>query len=152
MRKIATLGLAFVLGVAFMLMPSVATSCGNNGAKLGYKKAPNCSKIETAKAENSSRADDGLVLATFNVKGLTDSGCETEVGQKLQECDGVTEVVEVSQKDNTVIVKFDPAKTQADKLASTITDLGYKAEVRPAVAKTTTESIDDDKIEDAKDM
>jgi copper chaperone CopZ len=152
MRKVATLGLMFVLGIAFTLMPSVASSCGKTGAKLGYKANSCGAKVETAKADNSAKANDGLVLATFNVQGMTCSGCEMQVGDKLKKCEGVFEVVEVSHKDNTVVVKYDPAKTQADKLASTITDLGYKAEIRPAVAKTTKAVVDDNEMKGAKDM
>ena len=39
MRKVATLSLTIILGAAFMLMPSVATSCGGGG-KIGFKANP----------------------------------------------------------------------------------------------------------------
>jgi len=60
--------------------------------------------------------------------------------------------VEVSHKDNTAVVKYDPSKVNADNLAATITKLGYKAEVLPAVAKTTKEAAETESIKTTKDM
>ncbi len=153
MRKVATLSLTIILGAAFMLMPSVATSCGGGG-KIGFKANSCGAKAETVTAEKTSAStkDAGLALATFSVKGMTCGGCEAQVSKTLKGCEGVSEVVEVSHKDNTAVVKYDPSKVNADNLAATITKLGYKAEVLPAVAKTTKEAAETESIKTTKDM
>jgi len=153
MKKVATLSLTVILGIAFMVVPSIASNCGgNSGAKVENKASSCGERLTTTKADNKTDQNNGLVLATFSVQGMTCGGCEMQVGNKLKECEGVTEVVEVSHKDKKAVVKYDPNKTKAEKLASTITKLGYIAEVQPAVAKATKDVVESNDIVKSKDM
>ena len=160
MKKATTLSLTVILGVFLMVMPAAATNCTKEaGPKVGKADAAAVeSAVKTAegekveKADKAATADDGLSLVTLNVKGMTCGGCEAHVSKTLKACDGVTEVVEVSHKDNLAVVIYDPNKIETDKLVSTITKLGYKAEVQPAVATTIKEAVKEEEKKVTKDM
>ncbi len=180
MKKVTTLSLTVILGVFLMVMPAVASNCHvEAGSKVGKTEAKAAEKtaettktekveeadataaesaVKTAEgekveeADKAAKADDGLTLVKFNVKGMTCGGCEAHVSKTLKACDGVTEVVEVSHKDNLAVVIYDPNKIETDKLVSSITKLGYEAEVQPAVATTTKEAVKEEEKKVTKDM
>jgi copper chaperone CopZ len=98
---------------------------------------PCCNSDEkTTKSEmGKTNKGDGLMLATFSVKGMTCGGCESGITKKLTSQDGVSEVIEVSHKTNRAIFKFDPDKADAEKLAKVVSKMGYKAEILSVVGE-----------------
>lgn len=49
--------------------------------------------------------------------------------EALKNTPGVTEVVSVSDENNTAVVKIEKSKVSADKVAKVITDTGFSAKV-----------------------
>jgi copper chaperone CopZ len=74
----------------------------------------------------------------FDVKGMTCGGCESTITGALEKVDGVIKVLNVSHKDGMAVVAMDPTKVEDKFLASTINQKGYKTQVVPAIARTTT--------------
>lgn len=109
-------------------------ACGADCTKACCNPDAKSIKTETGNANK----EDGLMLATFSVKGMTCGGCETGVTKKLTSQDGVSEVIEVSHKSNKAIFKFDPQKVDAEKLVKAVSNMGYKAEI----LSVTEESLD----------
>ena len=67
--------------------------------------------------------------AQLDIKGMDCASCPLTVKIALKKVSGVAEV-EVDYKSRSAKVRYDPAKTQADVLARTVTDIGYPATVR----------------------
>lgn len=70
-----------------------------------------------------------LATAQLDIKGMDCASCPLTVKIALKKISGVAEV-EVDYKSQSAKVRYDPAKTQADVLAKTVTDIGYPATVR----------------------
>lgn len=66
---------------------------------------------------------------TLKVSGMTCMGCVNTIDNALAETEGVITKT-VSLPDSAAVVKFDPAKTDQDKLILAIQDAGYKAKLR----------------------
>jgi len=117
-----------VLGLTFIPVPTFA--CGgekNMGTNMG--------KVTTTTASSVAKIDANTSLVTFTVNGMTCGSCEDKVREALKSQTGVKEVVEVSHKNGTAVVKYDPAEADPAKLASVVTKTGFKAEVTQAVSK-----------------
>ena len=110
----------------------IAKDCEPGCAKVCCKNDGKSIKTEMGKTNKG----DGLMLATFSVKGMTCGGCESGVTKKLTSQDGVSEVIEVSHKSNRAIFRFDPKKADAEKLAEAVTKMGYKAEILSVVEES----------------
>lgn len=67
--------------------------------------------------------------AQLDIKGMDCASCPLTVKVALKKVSGVTEV-EVSYASHSAKVRYDPAKTHADILAKTVTDIGYPTTVR----------------------
>jgi copper chaperone CopZ len=67
-----------------------------------------------------------IVRTTFEVKGMTCSGCETAITTALSAIEGVTEA-RASHGERRVWVDHEPAKASAAELETAIEKLGYKA-------------------------
>ncbi len=61
---------------------------------------------------------------TLSVTGMKCGGCETNVTSKLGELAGVI-AVQDSHQQNSVIVEYDPEKTDIDAIEDVITAAGY---------------------------
>ncbi|QWF71603.1 heavy-metal-associated domain-containing protein [Methylomonas paludis] len=61
---------------------------------------------------------------TLSVTGMKCGGCETNVTSKLGELAGVI-AVQASHQQNSVIVEYDPEKTDIDAIEDVITAAGY---------------------------
>ena len=68
-------------------------------------------------------------IAQLDINGMDCASCPLTVKVALKKVSGVAEV-QVDYKSRSAIVHFDPAKTQADVLAKTVTDIGYPTTVR----------------------
>lgn len=82
--------------------------------------------------------DGKMVKAYLSVEGMTCGGCEGSVTSALEKLDGVFHVLSVSHKDKNAVVFINPEKVKNESLVKAVSDTGYKAEIIPAVAKTTT--------------
>jgi len=82
-------------------------------------------------ASGAANAAD-IVTAQLDIKGMDCASCPLTVKLALKRVSGVTEV-EVDFKSQSAKVRYDPSQTQADKLAKTVTDLGYPTTVRKLV-------------------
>jgi len=81
-----------------------------------------------------------LTMINMSVKGMTCAGCEADVKTALQAVPGVMNVGEVCHKSGSATVFFDTSKGKSDAVVSAVVNKGYKAEIVPAVATTTTGS------------
>ena len=70
-----------------------------------------------------------IVSATLEVKGMTCASCPLTVKQLLKKQPGVTEA-SVDYKLQIAQVKFDPDKTQPERLAKAVTDIGFPTNVK----------------------
>jgi mercuric ion binding protein len=67
--------------------------------------------------------------ATLVVNGMTCASCPTTVKLLLKKTEGVSEVT-VDAKTHLAQIKFDPDKTQAEKLAKAVSEIGYPTTVK----------------------
>ena len=70
-----------------------------------------------------------IVSATLEVKGMTCASCPLTVKQLLKKQPGVTEA-SVDYKLQIAQIKFDPDKTQPERLAKAVTDIGFPTNVK----------------------
>ncbi len=63
--------------------------------------------------------------ASFNIKGMSCKGCETEVNNELHKVAGVIDAHTFYDK-GTSIVRFDKSKTTVEQLKNAIAQTGYK--------------------------
>ena len=69
------------------------------------------------------------VSATLEVKGMTCASCPLTVKQLLKKQPGVAEA-SVDYKLHIAQIKFDPDKTQPERLAKAVTDIGFPTTVK----------------------
>lgn len=69
------------------------------------------------------------VTVLLDIKAMDCASCPLTVKVALKKVPGVAEV-EVDYKSQSAKVRYDPAKTQADILAKTVTNIGYPTSVR----------------------
>ena len=96
---------------------------------LAYTPASACDgKEKTAKAEQkqAAPASGQVATATFRVDGMHCAGCGDHVKEALAKAAGVMKV-EVQTADKRVVVSFDSAKINAEKIAKIISEAGYPA-------------------------
>lgn len=74
-------------------------------------------------------------LVDFEVKGMACTSCSSKVTKTLTSIKGV-KTNAVCHKSGSASIAFDPAQTSQKKLLAAINDLGYKASVKVAKAKT----------------
>jgi copper chaperone CopZ len=85
-------------------------------------------KDKTAKAADSKPAAPvgAVTTAVFRVDGMHCGGCGDKIKDALAKTQGVQKV-EVKTADKRVVVSFDSAKTNAEKIAKIISEAGYPA-------------------------
>ena len=113
------------------------TCIGHEHAKMS---AEECAKICGMTPEEYSKmcADkENCGVTKLSIKGMTCTGCEQTVSAALEAVPGVYKVVKVDYKEGLALVCVNQKESSDETLAKVVTDKGYKAEVVPAVAKTT---------------
>ena len=76
-------------------------------------------------------------VRVVSVQSMTCGHCEQKVEAALAKAPGVLKVINVSYKDGIALVAVDKTKANDKTMAQMVTDSGFKAEVQPAVATTT---------------
>lgn len=69
--------------------------------------------------------NNNIQSASFNIKGMSCKGCETEVNNELHKVAGVIDAQTFYDK-GTSIVKYDKSKATVDQLKNAIAKTGYK--------------------------
>jgi copper chaperone len=92
---------------------------------LGCGKSTQETEVST-KTEFSQLEEASLETVTLDVKGMTCNGCVQTISKNMAKTEGVNKC-EVSLAENSASVTFDPSKTTKEKIAQTISDLGYQA-------------------------
>lgn len=80
---------------------------------------------ENEKNEVVLTATSQIQTASFEIEGMTCSGCEAHVKHAAAELDGVIETV-ASHADGTAKVEFDASKTTKEDIIAAIKTTGYK--------------------------
>lgn len=70
-------------------------------------------------------SDDQVERVTFNVEGMTCTGCEAPVKHAVQNVDGVLET-DISYATRTATIAFDKTKTDREALVQAINSTGFK--------------------------
>ena len=143
-------------------LASDKASCGasNTSAQLASDKAACASKASAKLAGDKAAcaatcAEKGMSQAhaemcakmcpttsevrVVSIEGMTCGGCESSISATLAKAPGVIKVINVSYQDGIALVAVDKNKVCTKTMAKMVTDKGYKAEVLPAVATTTTD-------------
>ena len=127
------------------------TCSSTTNATMASAKTCSPSELEAcAKALNMSVEDvkkmcgpEGtMAIQTISIEGMTCTSCEQSITKAIEGVDGVHKVVSISHKDANAVVCVEKDKACLETLTKTITNKGYKAEIMPAVAKTTTATAD----------
>jgi copper chaperone CopZ len=96
-------------------------------------------KLGVSEEECKALCESGKVkLITISIDGMTCNGCETSVKTALLKTEGVLNVNAVSYKTGQAIVYVDASKVKDEFLTKAVANKGFKAEIIPAVATTTT--------------
>lgn len=77
-------------------------------------------------AEQRNTVSDTVEKVTFEVTGMTCTGCEETIKTAIAEEDGIHDN-EVSFENGTAIVSFDPKETDIDDIRERIASAGYEA-------------------------
>lgn len=107
---------------------SCAAACASKGASLAT--AEECATLCSKSSE----------VRVVSIEGMTCGGCEESIKATLAKAPGVLKVINVSYQDGIALVAVDKNKVCTTTMAKMVTDKGYKAEVIPAVAKTTADT------------
>ncbi len=78
-------------------------------------------------------------VRVVSIEGMTCGKCEKSVEAALTNAPGVLKVINVSYKDGIALVTVDKNKVCDKTMAKMVADKGFKAEVIPAVATTTSQ-------------
>lgn len=85
-----------------------------------------CSKEKPNKIDSQTTSQDAKVVTVeFKSEGMTCSGCESTITEKVKTIDGVKEV-KADSKTNLTKVTFDDKKTNKDAIEKAIVEAGYK--------------------------
>ncbi len=167
MKKTLSLSLAALALIAFV--GTSASACGGSescGAKASKTTNASDVKAECPKGnmEGCNKGDmeacakkmgvsveecmkmcsekGSMTMHKISIQGMTCGNCEETVTSALEAVSGVNKVVSVSYKDGNAVVCVNKDKTNTETLTKAIADKGFKAEIIPAVAKTSAMSAD----------
>ena len=101
-----------------------------------------CAKMAGVSPEECAKHCAGKTNCEFtalSIKGMTCEACEKTIKETLMEVEGVHNVVKVSHEEGKAWVCYAPDKVKTDDLTASITRKGYRAEVIPAVMKSSEE-------------
>ena len=82
---------------------------------------------DTAAKKDTKTNESKVVMKTINVKGVTCEGCEGAIVDYVTKIDGVVSS-KASHIKESVIVKYDEAKTDIDAISKVISSSGYKVD------------------------
>lgn len=82
-------------------------------------------KTSETKKQDMQIAPENLVSKSFNVEGMTCTGCENTVIRSLESMAGVVEV-EASHETGETTVQFDESQVTPEALESGIVSAGYR--------------------------
>lgn len=150
MRKILLFSL---LTVALVSLVSVNVLAGDGcphskSTKVSSPKSASCAAkagtIEKTSAELTAHDcakkcgyKGKCEMRSISIEGMTCGGCEQAVTAALSELPGVIKVTQICHKAGMAEVCIDPSKVEDKALTKTVANKGYKAEIIPAVAKST---------------
>lgn len=151
MKKLLVLSLMLTAVMAIAVAPAVVAGegCTAHKAKADHAsaKAKVCTPEEIEACASAAgisveecmkmcgdKADCGFVA--LSISGMTCGGCEQTIESALGKVEGVRRVVKVSHEDGKAWVCYEADKVETATLANAVTKSGYKAEVIPAVAKS----------------
>ena len=125
MKRFSVLILVIVFGLVMITAPAFA------GPGCGMKsKAGGCAQVCAKTCTPGKTTDKGKCKdATLVIKGMKDKDAETEITKALAKQDGFICVLAIDHEDGKAKVCFDGEKIDADKISSTIEDLGYEVEL-----------------------
>jgi copper chaperone CopZ len=99
-----------------------------------FSLAAGCGKTEnTDKSKDQNTGDQKLQTSAsdksieIHASGMTCTGCENTIKDKVKEVDGVKDVT-ADYKSNLVKASYDPSKTNPEKIKEAIIAAGYKIE------------------------
>jgi copper chaperone CopZ len=149
-RKILLFSL---LTLALISLVSVNVLAGDGcphskSTKVSSQKSTGCTakagKIEKASAEWTAHDcakkcgyTGKCEMRSISIKGMTCGGCEKAITAALSELPGVIKVTDICHKAGMAEVCIDPIKVKDEALTTAVVNKGYKAEIIPAVAKST---------------
>ena len=107
--------------------------CGLIGKEAGMPETTTAAMEDTA-MESDTKMDGDMMEAaveeiTLNVTGMTWGACTSKVQAALSKVAGVSEVVSVSDADNTAVVKVKKGKVKTADLTTAVQGAGFSAEV-----------------------
>lgn len=154
MSKRLTLMLSLLLVVALVQMPLAGSNCSgvkktaSTEAKMVSGDKAHCTATDAAACAakmgmtveecQALCASGDFTVVEMSVKGMTCTGCENTITAALKELPGVVHVGKVSYEEGMAYVMIDAKKAKTESLVSAVSGKGYKAEVVPAVATTST--------------
>lgn len=156
MKKLFYVGLSALLVMAFVAINvNAGPGCGahkvskadaNANAKMtcATMTAEECAKLCGMTPEECAKLcgdKENCGFTKINVQGMTCGGCESSVTTALKDVPGVIHVVKVSHTEGIALVCTDNIKCDPAGLTKAITDKGFKAQIIPAVAKTTDSEV-----------
>lgn len=154
MKKLLIVGLGALVVMLFASMQVYSGSgcTATSGAKVEKASAgttsagtmmtaTECSKLCGMTPEECAKLCGGKEncnITKMSIQGMTCVGCEQSVSAALEATPGVIKVVKIDHKEGVAFVCTDVQKCTGDDLTKVVTNKGYKAEIIPAVATTTT--------------
>ncbi len=85
-----------------------------------------CSKKTTSSDESSTQTQTQQIeQLTFNVKGMTCTGCEETIETNVKKLEGIQNVI-ASHTEKTAIIEYDPQKSDTTKIKEAISESGYE--------------------------
>ena len=159
MKKVLSLSIAALALIAFA--GSTVSACGSGGS-CGAKEdkatntsvsAASCSKeymeacgkkmgVPVEECMKMCSEKGSMTMQKISIQGMTCENCEETITKALEDVQGVNKVVSISYKDGNAVVCVNKDKANAETLTKAITDKGFKAELIPTVATTSTTSVD----------
>ena len=128
MKKLMALFTVAFFAISILSAPVTAgPGCGSlKGSKcaLTGKTCTDTKKVE-AKPETAA----ACFHTTLSVEGLDDTEKTEKLGKTLSATEGVYCVDKLDAEKGKAVICFDPAKIEAPKLATVITEMGFKAKV-----------------------
>lgn len=131
MKRIIALTAVVALAISMFAAPVMAGS-GCESLKSG-KCALTGKACTAAQASTTTDATAEKKMscsnATMAVEGLKDAAAVEKLNKTLGETEGIYCVEKLDTENGKAVICFDPAKTDAAKLATIMTDLGFSTKV-----------------------
>ena len=146
MKKVSVMFVAMLVFAAFATMPTAAfagpgCSAKNADAKTITAGAVKCDHVCTDDCSKDCKiAGAKCEMVSMSIEGMTCGSCEKSLTTVLSEIDGVLKVKSISHKTGQAVVCIDASKVKQSMLTTAVVNKGYKAEIIPAVATTSTVS------------